>query len=61
MDFTQERSAFSQAMLVSLIPQILLNLHIVLSSGVQMDHHDTIAHYLLFLEYLLLFGGIGLE
>ena len=57
----RERSLFSHALLLSIIPQATTQLHIVFGSTALFDHHFNIAHFLKIIAYLVPFMGLVLE
>ena len=57
----RERSLFSHALLLSIIPQVATQLHMVFGSTALFDHHFNIAHFLKIIAYLVPFMGLVLE
>ena len=57
----RERSLFSHALLLSIIPQVATQLHMVFGSTALFDHHFNIAHFLKIIAYIVPFMGLVLE
>ena len=59
--YTNHPSIFSQTLLVSLIPSIAAQLHVIFGSYVVGDNHFLIAGYLKLVSYIIPFFGISLN
>jgi two-component system sensor histidine kinase/response regulator len=57
----QEQSFLSQALLVSLIPQVVAEFHMAFGSASQFDNHFNIAHLLKIVAYFAPFLGLSLS
>ena len=54
-------SLFSHGLVISIIPQIATQLHMVFGSNALFDNHFNIAHFLKILAYIIPFIGLTLE
>ncbi len=54
-------SFFSHALVISVIPQVATQLHMVFGSTALFDNHFNIAHFLKIVAYLLPFIGLSLD
>lgn len=54
-------SFFSHALVISVIPQVATQLHMVFGSTALFDNHFNIAHFLKIVAYLVPFSGLSLD
>ena len=59
--YKSEPSLFSHALIISLIPQIVTQLHMAFGSTALFDNHFNIAHFLKIMAYVVPFVGLLLE
>lgn len=59
--YTNRPSTFSQTLLLSLVPSVAAQLHLVLGSGLPFENNAMIAYYLKLISYIIPFAGIALN
>ena len=57
----QTPGLFTHALILSLIPQVATQIHMVFGSTTLFDNHFNIAHFLKIIAYLVPFGGLVLD
>ncbi|MCH8208756.1 MAG: PAS domain S-box protein, partial [Nitrospinae bacterium] len=57
----RESTLFSQSLFISMIPQIITQLHMAFGSTALFDNHFNIAHFLKIMAYVVPFVGLLLE
>ena len=59
--YRRQPGLFTHALLVSMIPQVAVQLHMAFGSTALFDNHFNIAHFLKIFAYLVPFGGLALD
>lgn len=59
--YTQQPGIFSHALLLAMVPEVVVELHMVFGSTALFDNHFNIAHFIKILAYLVPFLGLALD
>ena len=59
--YRQQPGLFSHALLISMVAQVMVQLHMAFGSTGLFDNHFNIAHFLKIFAYLIPFGGLALD
>jgi len=59
--YRRQRTLFSLALLISLIPDVVTQMHMAFGSSALFDHHFNIAHFLKIVVYAVPLAGLCLE
>jgi len=59
--YTQQPGIFTHALLLSMVPEVVVELHMAFGSTALFDNHFNIAHFIKILAYLVPFLGLALD